>query len=106
MALRPATAKSRSNSPIKVKVTSLSNKSLVRQALYTGWQKCSGWIMFTQHRYSETEDMYFTDVEFECEVVDADTGEVILKAENGSMKDMYNLVDKNFIYMSMAITNI
>lgn len=54
----------------------------------------SGWIMFTQRRYSETEDMYFTDVEFECEVVDADTGKVILKAENGSMKDMYNLTDK------------
>ena len=55
----------------------------------------SGWIMFTQRRYSETEDIYFTDVAFECEVIDPETGEIILKAENGSMKNMYNLVDKN-----------
>ena len=54
----------------------------------------SGWIMFTERRYSEEYDVYFTDVEFECEVVDSQTGEVILKAERGSMKNMYNTQDR------------
>ena len=79
------------DAPKKIGAIKIENPYLVGHE----YVATSGWIMFTQHRYSETEDMYFTDVEFECEVVDADTGEVILKAENGSMKDMYNLVDKN-----------
>lgn len=78
------------DAPKKIGAIKIENPYLVGHE----YVATSGWIMFTHRRYSETEDMYFTDVEFECEVVDADTGEVVLKAENGSMKNMYNLQDK------------
>lgn len=48
----------------------------------------TGTIKFYNRKYSDSSRSTSADIDFEFEVVDNETGEVILKAENGRMKDI------------------